>query len=79
MQNICITFIQRRPNVFDVGPTLYKCYTDILCLLSGYDSLIGKTIIIRFYILLQGIGREQLWLGCHRHWFDGPGEMSTAS
>ena len=23
-QNICITFIQRRPNVFDVGPTLYK-------------------------------------------------------
>ena len=28
-QNICITFIQRRPNVFDVGPTLYKCYTNI--------------------------------------------------
>ena len=23
-QNICITFIQRRPNVFDVGPTLYS-------------------------------------------------------
>ena len=23
-QNICITFIQRRPNVFAVGPTLYK-------------------------------------------------------
>ena len=23
-QNICITFVQRRPNVFDVGPTLYK-------------------------------------------------------
>ena len=34
-QNICITFIQRRPNVFDVGPTLYKCYTHVLCLL-GY-------------------------------------------
>ena len=34
-QNICITFIQRRPNVFDVGPTLYKCYTNVLCLL-GY-------------------------------------------
>ena len=27
-QNICITFIQRRPNVFDAGPTLYKCYTN---------------------------------------------------
>ena len=25
-QNICITFVQRRPNVFDVGPTLYKCF-----------------------------------------------------
>ena len=23
-QNICITFIQRQPNVFYVGPTLYK-------------------------------------------------------
>ena len=33
-QNICITFIQRRPNVFDVGPTLYKCYTNVLCLLG---------------------------------------------
>ena len=32
-QNICITFIQRRPNVKDVGPTSFKCYTNILCLL----------------------------------------------
>ena len=32
-QNICITFVRRRPNVFDVGPTLYKCYTNVLCLL----------------------------------------------
>ena len=23
-QNICITFIQRRPKVFDVGPALHK-------------------------------------------------------
>ena len=23
-QNICVTLIQRRPNVFDVGPTLYN-------------------------------------------------------
>ena len=35
-QNICITFVQRRPNVFDVGPTLYKCYTNVLRLL-GYQ------------------------------------------
>ena len=33
-QNICLTFVQRRPNVFDVGPTLYKCYTNVLCLLG---------------------------------------------
>ena len=24
-----ITFVQRRPNVFDVGPTLYKCYKHV--------------------------------------------------
>ena len=29
-QNIYITFVQRRPNVFDVGPALYKCYTNVL-------------------------------------------------
>ena len=28
-QNICITFIKRRPNVFDAGPALYKCYTNV--------------------------------------------------
>ena len=33
-QNICITFVQRRPNVFNVGPTLYKYYTNVLCLLG---------------------------------------------
>ena len=26
--NICITFIQHRPNVYDIGPTLYKRYTN---------------------------------------------------
>ena len=30
-----INFIQRRPNVFDVGSTLYKCYTNALCFLGG--------------------------------------------
>ena len=31
----CITFIQRRPNVFDAGPTLYKWYT-ISCVYWEY-------------------------------------------
>ena len=35
-QHICLTFVQRRPNVFDVGPTLYKCYTNALCMLGIY-------------------------------------------
>ena len=26
--------MQRRPNVFDVGPALYKCYTNVLCSLG---------------------------------------------
>ena len=37
-QNICIAIVQRRPNVFDVGPTLYKCYTNVFCLLQGRQS-----------------------------------------
>ena len=28
-RNICVTFVQRRPNVFDA---LYKWYTNVLCL-----------------------------------------------
>ena len=33
---ICITFVQCWTNVEDVGPTLYKCYADVLCLLRCY-------------------------------------------
>ena len=29
IQNICITFMQYWTNVEDVGPTLYKCYTNV--------------------------------------------------
>ena len=31
----CVTFTRHRSNVFDVGPTLYKCYRNVFCLL--YD------------------------------------------
>ena len=34
-QNICMSFVQRRPNVFDINPTLYKCYTNV----SGWAFL----------------------------------------
>ena len=38
-QSICRTFSQLRPNVFDVGPTLYKCCTSVLGLLGYYSVL----------------------------------------
>ena len=34
-----MTFIQRRPDVFDVDPTLYKCYTNVSCLLGVGTTL----------------------------------------
>ena len=39
-QNICITCVQRWPNVFDVGPTLYKCYTNVM--LYKFLCLLGR-------------------------------------
>ena len=39
VRNICITFVQRWANVEDVGPTLYKWYTNVLCLL-GIDTIV---------------------------------------
>ena len=38
-QNICITFVQCWSNVEDVGPTLYKCYTNVLCLLGCWFNV----------------------------------------
>ena len=35
-QNICITFVQCWTNVEDVGPTLYKCNTNVSCLLGRF-------------------------------------------
>ena len=37
-QNICIICVRCRPNVFDVGPTLYKDYTTVLCVC--WDNLL---------------------------------------
>ena len=38
------TFIKRRSNVFDVGPTLHKCYTNVLCLLGITLILISLVV-----------------------------------
>ena len=39
-QSIWITFW---PNVFEAGLTLYKCYTNVLCLLGKMNIKIQKT------------------------------------
>ena len=43
-RNICITFAQCWTKVEDVGPALYKCHTDGLCLLRLlYNTIKVKT------------------------------------
>ena len=54
IQNICITFVQRRPNIFDVGPTLYKCYTNVLCLLRCWHLVKGSKGSYSIYCLVHG-------------------------
>ena len=34
--SICITFVQCRTNVEDVGATLYRCYTDVFLFAMWY-------------------------------------------
>ena len=42
-QNIFITCVQRRHNFYDVDPTLYKCYKNVLCLLPLSDNTVYIT------------------------------------
>ena len=52
-QNMCITFIQRRPNVFDVGRTLHKCYANDLRLLGITGNLLCLILIFRFGVHIE--------------------------
>ena len=52
---MCITSIQRRSNGFDAGPTLCKCYTNVLCLLADYY---GKWILNVTVFLKVGASAE---------------------
>ena len=56
-QKNCVTFIQLRPNVFDVGPTLCKCCANVLCLLGSithmsvtYDMLAAQKVTKRYAV-----------------------------
>ena len=56
-QNICITCIQCWANVGDVGPTLYKCYPNVLCLLEWWaPPCTWKNVVEIFKIPKKKIG-----------------------
>ena len=49
-QNIRVTFIKRRPNVFGICPTLSKCYTNVLWLLVSSQSSFAAWIHLKYWI-----------------------------
>ena len=80
-QTICITFVQRRPNIFDVGPTLYKCYTNASCLLGcHYKELYFTHVAFESYLTFKplkvnmvrilfslSMSQSQYLISCFRH------------
>ena len=64
-QNICITFVQRPPNVFDVGPALYKCYTNVLCPLgvciTTSKIMVAKSLV-RSRTFYKVLGTALVWV-----------------
>ena len=63
-QNICITFIQRRPNVFDVGPTLYVIQMFCVCWVCAAESL---GVLDMVCIRLWSMSTHVHWLVAHFH------------
>ena len=66
----CIIFIQCWPSVFDAGPTLYKYYTNVLCLLSYKHSMFARVVMMAFrgwpLSSLTGCGWRRIQC---THWF----------
>ena len=50
IQFFFITFVQRRSNV---GPTLYKCYTNVSCLLEANTKSFHKRADQRYLVNLH--------------------------
>ena len=46
-RNICITFVQCWANVEDVETALYKCYTNVLCLLVVCNHCIREVVPLK--------------------------------
>ena len=47
-QSICMTFVQCWPNIENVGPTLYTCPTNVVCLL-GYLTAFAPSLKNRLH------------------------------
>ena len=58
-----MTFVQRRPNVFNVGPTLYKCYTNVLCLLC--IGLVFYDLCVMMAVVLVSYHKQEAWRDSH--------------
>ena len=57
----CITFVQRRPSVFHVGPPLYTCFV-----FAGRRVITDSvSLSVRTYSLTYSI--DQTWLGVRCH------------
>ena len=61
-QNIFITFIQCWVNVEDVGPTLYKCYKNVLCL--GYRVVIPWNVKYLLFICINNGSIQNIIISC---------------
>ena len=59
---ICTTFVQRRPNDFDAGPTLHKCYTHVLCLLRVRYKTIQQAEDLEVDQYIRPLGYERVHL-----------------
>ena len=51
-QNICLTFIECWNSVKDVWPALFKCSTNVLCLLGG-DVELRISHLAKYLIMMQ--------------------------
>ena len=56
--NVCPSRSGMPSNVFDVGPTLYKCYTNVLCLLDGVH------VVLEMDVICSGSNLDPLSLTC---------------
>ena len=74
---MCTTFVQRRPNVFDVGPTLYNCYTNFVCLPCLLRGALCDRRVACSALHRQGLNlKTSLWRAV-TFWFISPSSSGS--